>query len=140
MRSHRPLVVGGSLSRPGMDTPAKSFAVKSTRADSAVAAAFRKGAAKKMGIWASSHPHNSSPRYILASQIAKGARGVIMIIARSVALVLGLAVAASNSFAQVRKPLPAPSVARTKAIRDCTAAAGKYIDHVWGDWEINVYR
>src|SRR5262249_36573351 len=96
--------------------------------------------AKKMGIWASSHPHSSSPRYILASQIAKGARGVIMITARSVALVLGLAVAASNSFAQVRNPLPAPSVARTKAIRDCTAATGKYIDHVWGDWEINVYR
>jgi len=63
-----------------------------------------------------------------------------MITVRLVALALGLAVAASTSFAQVRKPLPAPGVARAKAIRDCNAAAGKYIDHVWGDREINVYR
>jgi hypothetical protein len=54
-----------------------------------------------------------------------------MITVRLVALCLGLAVAASTSFAQVSKPLPAPSVARAKAIHECTAAAGKYIDHVW---------
>jgi hypothetical protein len=63
-----------------------------------------------------------------------------MIIVRLVALVLGLAVAASTSFAQVSRILPALSVARAKAIHEFTAAAGKYIDHVWGDWEIDVYR
>jgi hypothetical protein len=63
-----------------------------------------------------------------------------MITVRLVALALGLAVAASTSFAQVSKPLPAPSATRARAIHDCTVAAAKYINHVWGDWEINVYR
>jgi len=63
-----------------------------------------------------------------------------MITVRFVALAVGLAVAASTSFAQSKKPVPVTSAARAKAIRDCTAAAGKYIDHVWGDWEIDVYR
>jgi len=84
-----------------------------------------------------------------------------MITVRLVALALGLAVAASTSFAQVpapstslgqgSMPLPAPptglsrgsmpvSDARAEAIRDCTIAAGRYIDHVWGDWELYVYR
>jgi len=66
---------------------------------------------------------------------------------RVVALALGLAVAASTSFAQVPAPPTGPgqgsipaSDARAEAIRECNAAAGKYIDHVWGNWEINVYR
>jgi hypothetical protein len=63
-----------------------------------------------------------------------------MITVRLVALALGLAVAASTSFAQGSKPLPAPSDARAEAIHDCTIAAGRFIDHVWGDWEIYVYR
>ena len=32
------------------------------------------------------------------------------------------------------------SDARAEAILDCTKAAGRFINHVWGDWEINVYR
>jgi hypothetical protein len=76
-----------------------------------------------------------------------------MITLRLVALALGLAVAASTSFAQVRTPLPAPSAApqgskplpepsdaRAQAIHDCNIEAGRFIDHVWGDWEIYVYR
>jgi hypothetical protein len=76
-----------------------------------------------------------------------------MITVRFVALALGFAVAASSSFAQGRKPLPAPSDvaqgskplpepsdARAQAIHDCTIEAGRFIDHVWGDWEIYVYR
>jgi len=77
-----------------------------------------------------------------------------MIIVRLVVLALGLAVAASTSFAQGSMPLPAPSTslgqgsvplpapsdARAEAIRDCTKTAGRFINHVWGDWEIYVYR
>ena len=67
-----------------------------------------------------------------------------MITVRLVALALGLAVAASTSFAQAPTGLNQGSMpvsgARAEAIGECTKAAGKYIDHVWGDWEINVYR
>jgi hypothetical protein len=83
--------------------------------------------------------HTSQPIFLVNSTTAKrqGREGVIMIITvRLVALALGLALA-STSFAQGSKPL---SAARAKAIHDCAIAAGKYVDHLWGDFEIYVYR
>jgi hypothetical protein len=49
----------------------------------------------------------------------------------SIALV-GLTIAATT----------APSFARTReqAVQDCSAAAGKYINHVWGNFEGATYR
>ena len=55
-----------------------------------------------------------------------------------VGIALGLAVAAAvatPSFAQ--RP---PTGARAKALRECSIAEDKYIQHVWGDFAIDVYR
>jgi hypothetical protein len=51
-------------------------------------------------------------------------------------LALGLAVAAatSPSFAQSNR------TSRAQAIQDCSAEAGKYSQHLWGLWEVQVYR
>jgi hypothetical protein len=46
---------------------------------------------------------------------------------------LALAATASPSFAQNI------SAAREQAIRDCSVAAGKYIEHVWGKWNREAY-
>jgi hypothetical protein len=54
-------------------------------------------------------------------------------------IALGLAVAATvvtPSFAQ----RGAAGAARAKALRECSVAADRFIQHVWGDWEIDVYR
>jgi hypothetical protein len=52
----------------------------------------------------------------------------------SVALALALAATASPSFAQNI------SADRAQAIRECSIAAAKYIEHVWADWDIQTYR
>jgi hypothetical protein len=51
---------------------------------------------------------------------------------------LGLVVAATAfpSFAQSDRT----STARAQAIQDCSAEAGKYSQHLWGLWEVQVYR
>jgi hypothetical protein len=32
------------------------------------------------------------------------------------------------------------SRAREQAIRECSAEAGKYVEHTWGDVEFQIYR
>jgi hypothetical protein len=61
-----------------------------------------------------------------------------MIIVKFAALVLGLAVAATAcpGFAQNNRI----SSTRAKAIQECSAEAGKYPEHTWGVWEIDIYR
>jgi hypothetical protein len=56
------------------------------------------------------------------------------------ALALGLVLTASASqgFAQERRI--GVSAARAAAIQECNARASKYLEHTWGDWEIQVYR
>ena len=58
---------------------------------------------------------------------------------RLVALALGLAVSAltTPSFAQRSEEM---SGARAQALRTCTGEAGKLIQHVWGDHQIDKYR
>jgi hypothetical protein len=51
----------------------------------------------------------------------------------TLALGLAVAAAASPSFAQ------SDSTNREQAIHDCNVAAGKYIEHVWGNWPRNIY-
>jgi hypothetical protein len=59
------------------------------------------------------------------------------------ALVLAAAVSvlATPSFAQRSEGgAPGMSAARAQAIHECTAKAGKYVEHTWGDNEIYIYR
>jgi hypothetical protein len=53
-------------------------------------------------------------------------------------LALGLAVAAtaSPSFAQSNRA----STNRAQAIQDCNGAAGKYVEHLWGNMGRQIYR
>jgi len=53
-------------------------------------------------------------------------------------IALGLAVAVTvvtPTFAQKG----AVGAARAKALRECSASANKFIQHIWGDFEIDVY-
>ena len=56
------------------------------------------------------------------------------------ALALGfvLTASASQGFAQERGI--DVSAARAAAIQECNSRANKYLEHTWGDWEIQVYR
>ena len=56
------------------------------------------------------------------------------------ALALGLVLTASASqgFAQERGIVV--SAARASAIQECNARSSKYLEYVWGDTEIQVYR
>ena len=59
------------------------------------------------------------------------------------ALVLAAAVCvlATPTFAQRgQSGAPGMSAARAQAIRECTARAGTYVEHTWGDTEIYIYR
>jgi hypothetical protein len=62
-----------------------------------------------------------------------------MIIVKLAALALGLAVAitASPSFGQRGNRT---SGTRAQAIHDCSIAAEKYPEYLWGVWDIQVYR
>ena len=53
----------------------------------------------------------------------------------TLAVGLAVAAAASPSFAQS----DLDSTNRAQAIRDCNVAAGRYIEHVWGNWPRNIY-
>jgi hypothetical protein len=55
------------------------------------------------------------------------------------AVALGLAVSypLAPSVAQQAPPM---SRAREQAIRECSAEAGKYVEHTWGDVEFQIYR
>jgi hypothetical protein len=79
-----------------------------------------------------------------------------VVISKLTALVLALAVAstASSSFAQANKTRASAAreqaiaaseqeqatAAREDAIHECSIAAAKYIEHVWADWDIQIYR
>jgi hypothetical protein len=65
---------------------------------------------------------------------------VIPLKTRLAALALGLVVTASASqgFAQERGIVV--SAARAAAIQECNARSSKYLEYVWGDTEIQVYR
>jgi hypothetical protein len=52
-------------------------------------------------------------------------------------LALGLAVAAGASPSFAQSDLDTTN--RAQAIRDCNVAAGKYIEHVWGNWPRQTY-
>src|SRR5262249_41056339 len=99
-----------------------------------------------MSVWPSSHLATNLPG-IFRIAICEGRRA-IMITVRLVALALGLAVAASTSFAQVPAPPPTGlsqrsmpvSDGRAEAIADCTKAAAKYVEHVWANWNTQTYR
>jgi hypothetical protein len=56
------------------------------------------------------------------------------------ALALGLVVTASASRGFAQESRIHVSAARAAAIRECNAQASKYLEHTWGDWEIQVYR
>jgi hypothetical protein len=48
-----------------------------------------------------------------------------------------------NDHEKVQQPCgsaPGMSAARAQAIHECTAKAGKYVEHTWGDNEIYIYR
>jgi len=53
---------------------------------------------------------------------------------------LGLAVAATSSPSVAQANKAPVSAARERAIRECSIAAAKYIEHVWGGWDIQTYR
>jgi hypothetical protein len=59
----------------------------------------------------------------------------IMFIVRVV--VLAFVVVASPSFAQSDNRI---STSRAQAIHDCNIQASKYFQHLWGNWESDVYR
>jgi hypothetical protein len=56
----------------------------------------------------------------------------------ALALGLVLTTSASQGFAQERGI--DVSAARAAAIQECNARASKYLEHTWGDWEIQIYR
>jgi hypothetical protein len=56
----------------------------------------------------------------------------------ALALGLVLTASASRSFAQERGI--GVSAARAAAIQECNVRARQYLEHTWGDWEIQVYR
>ena len=55
------------------------------------------------------------------------------------AIALGVAVAATAVTPSVAQRSHASS-AREQALRDCSATSNKFIQHVWGDFEIDSYR
>ena len=56
------------------------------------------------------------------------------------ALALGLVLSASASQGSAEERGIYVSAARAAAIRECNARASKYLEYVWGDVEIQVYR
>jgi len=55
-------------------------------------------------------------------------------------IALGLAVAVTVVTPSVAQRGQVNTAARAKALRECSVAADRYIQHVWGDFEIDVYR
>jgi hypothetical protein len=67
--------------------------------------------------------------------------GLKRYVAAALALGLATSAVATPSFAQRSQGgALGMSAARAQAIRECTARAGKYIEHTWGDNEIYIYR
>ncbi|MGB9383674.1 MAG: hypothetical protein WCB50_02625 [Pseudolabrys sp.] len=56
------------------------------------------------------------------------------------ALALGLVLSASASQGSAEERGIYVSAARAAAIQECNARASKYLEYVWGDVEIQVYR
>ena len=55
-------------------------------------------------------------------------------------LALALAVVATSSPGVAQANTTRASAARERAIRECSIAAAKYAEHLWGDWDIQTYR
>jgi hypothetical protein len=64
----------------------------------------------------------------------------VLIKLTALALALGVAVAATSSPSVAQANNTRTSAARERAIRECSIAAAKYIEHVWADWDIQTYR
>jgi hypothetical protein len=68
--------------------------------------------------------------------LSQGFKEAIMFIVKLV-VVLAFVVVASRSFAQIDNRI---STARAQAIHDCNIQASKYFQHLWGNWESDIYR
>jgi hypothetical protein len=68
-------------------------------------------------------------------------REAIMVAVRQLAgIALGLAVAVTVVTPSVAQRGKVTTAARAKALRECSIAADRFIQHTWGDFEIDVYR